>query len=275
MEGNDIAFSFGGKGANQAIAAARLGASTTMIGAVGTDVFGDNLVENLKENNVDTSKVIKVDIASGTALIQLIEKDNSIIYIPGANAKFAVENLKEYEEFILQAKIVILQNELTIQVVEAVIDLCYRRNIAVLYNPAPAKHIDKSYLDKVSYLTPNETEFSVLFPNQTLEDVLKKYPNKVIVTLGSKGAIFHDGASIQEIPAIFTENVVDTTGAGDCFNGAFAAGIINNLDIENAIKFANIASSISIQHFGAQSGYPTINQIKEHPQYEEAWNFKQ
>lgn len=274
IQGDKLSFSFGGKGANQAVAVARLGVETEMIGSVGNDVFGNQLIENLENNSIKTETVKQVDQSSGTAIIQLIQGDNSIIYIPGANNELTVKDIENAKSTLQESQLVIIQNEVKAEVVQNTIDLCLELNTPLLYNPAPARQLSEDYIKKVTYLTPNETEFKVLFPNQKMEDVLAKYPNKLVVTLGDKGAAYHNGVEVKMVPSFKVDKVIDTTGAGDCFNGAFAVATVKGLTIDQAIKFANLASSIAIQRFGAQSGNPTLKEIKEHQFYEKTWNFE-
>ncbi|WIK67417.1 ribokinase [Globicatella sanguinis] len=274
IQGDKLSFSFGGKGANQAVAVARLGVETEMIGSVGNDVFGNQLIENLENNSIKTENVKQVDQSSGTAIIQLIQGDNSIIYIPGANNELTVKDIENAKSTLQESQLVIIQNEVKAEVVQNTIDLCMELNTPLLYNPAPARQLSEDYIKKVTYLTPNETEFKVLFPNQKMEDVLAKYPNKLVVTLGDKGAAYHNGVEVKMVPSFKVDKVIDTTGAGDCFNGAFAVATVKGLTIDQAIKFANLASSIAIQRFGAQSGNPTLKEIKEHQFYEKTWNFE-
>ncbi len=265
---------FGGKGANQAIAASRLGAEVAMLGHVGTDRFGNEIVENLNVNGVSTENVEPVThFPSGAAHIILHENDNSIIVIPGANNVLDFARFSEIKGNITEADLVILQNEIPQEANEAIIDWCWEAKIPVLYNPAPARKLNPRMLSKVGYLTPNEHEFKLLFPNQKLADVLAAYPNRLIVTLGAKGAIFHNGKSEVLVPA-FPVAAVDTTGAGDTFNGALAVGILAGVPLENAIAFANLAAAISVKGYGAQGGMPTLKEMKESPLYEEAWGIK-
>lgn len=274
IQGDQLSFSFGGKGANQAVAVARLGVETEMIGSVGNDVFGNQLIENLEKNLIKTEAVKQVEQSSGTAIIQLIQGDNSIIYIPGANNELTINDIENAKNTLQESQLVIIQNEVKAEVVQKTIDLCHELKTPLLYNPAPARPLSDDYIKKVTYLTPNETEFKVLFPNQNMEDVLAKYPNKLVVTLGYEGAAYHNGSEVKLVPSFKVDEVIDTTGAGDCFNGAFAVATVRGLAIDQAIKFANLSSSIAIQRFGAQSGNPTLKEIKEHQFYEKTWNFE-
>jgi len=276
IQGNTFETTFGGKGANQAVASARLGMETSMIGAVGEDEFGELLLNNLEANNI-SSEYIEVisQISSGSSVITIAEGDNSIIYVPGANEEVDERIIKKNHDVLLKSDIVIIQNEVIDEAIFSVIDFCNENNIDTILNPAPARPLTKEYIEKLTYLTPNETEFRLLFPNQEMSDVLKQYPNKLIITLGSVGAIFNNGKENIRVPSFKPKKVVDTTGAGDTFNGAFAVGIVSGLSMEESIKFSNLASSLSIQKPGAQGGMPTLEEMRENQFYEETWDIKQ
>lgn len=265
ITGQDFKTTFGGKGANQTVAAARLGGKVYMVGTVGEDIFGEELIENLKENNIHTNYVKKqTDYPSGSAHITLFEEDNSIIYIPGANNQITPERIKKLEEFISTAGIVVIQNEIPQEVVNKIINLSFKNKVKVLYNPAPARKVAKEILEKASYITPDESEFHELFPDLSISEALAKYPNQLILTMGSRGVYFHDGEKERQIPA-YQVKPTNTTGAGDTFNGAFAFGMVSGFSIEKSILFGNYAASLSIQKFGAQSGMPTMEEMKEFP----------
>jgi ribokinase len=273
--GENFSTGFGGKGANQAIAACRLGADTDMMGHVGDDLFGVEIIENLIQNGVSTKYVEPVTHrASGSAHITLFNHDNSIIVIPGANDVFDLYQKEKWRKIIDDFALVILQNEIPQSVNEIMIDLCWSKSIPVIYNPAPAREVKTSTIEKVKYITPNEHEFEILFPGKKRSEILELYSNKLIVTLGANGAVFHNGKEEVIIPAIQTEPV-DTTGAGDTFNGALAVALMNDMCIEKAISFANLAASISVMGYGAQGGMPTLKEMMESELYEEAWNFEQ
>lgn len=274
VRGESFSTSFGGKGANQAVAAARLGAEVKMVGTVGTDEFGKLLIDNLEKNNINTKNVERVTQAeSGSAHITLMDNDNSIIFIPGANHVFEAERLEALKDEIKTVEFVILQNEIPMLIVEKLIDICAELNVQTIYNPAPAETMDKKWLEKVTYLTPNETEFSVLFPDLTIEEGLRKYPNQLIVTLGSEGIAYFDGEEIVKVPS-YKVPVTDTTGAGDTFNGAFAYALTKDADLTKSTQFANLVAAISIQKYGAQGGMPTLTEVKENEYYEKEWGIE-
>lgn len=274
VTGSDFETTFGGKGANQAVASARLGAEVHMVGTVGEDLFGKELIQNLEENGIHTSNVEAVtDRPSGSAHITICDGDNSIIYIPGANNEIDVERIHSLEAFVQEAQMVVVQNEMPQQIVNEIIELCFKNDVPVIYNPAPAREMDQVVLEKATYFTPNESEFHQLFEGLTISEGLAKYPNQLILTMGSKGVYFHDGEKEQKIPA-YKVQPVDTTGAGDTFNGAFAVAISSGLDMAESIRFGNLAASLSIQKFGAQGGMPSIEEMKESEYFEKTWDIK-
>ena len=133
--------------------------------------------------------------------------------------------------------------------------------------------LDRQLIEKITYLTPNEKEFQDIFPELAISEGLEKYPNKLFITLGSKGVIYHDGDKEVLVPA-YKVSPVDTTGAGDTFNGAFGLALTKGLSIEQSVKFGNLAAALSIQKFGAQGGMPTMEEMKGSAWYEEKWDFE-
>lgn len=275
VTGKDFSIVFGGKGANQAVAASRLEANVTMVGCVGGDMFGSGIIENLKKNGVSTEFVETVPhVPSGAAHITVCDGDNSITYVPGANNEVSIDQINKNRALFAESDIVIVQNEVREEVVAHLIETCHELKVKVLYNPAPARPMAANALELSDYIMPNETEFELLFPGLTVEQGVKKYPNKLIVTLGSEGVIFHNGTEVVNVPAFFVEQATDTTGAGDTFNGAFAVALTAGLTMEESLRFANLASSLSIQKFGAQGGMPTLEEMRGDANYDEAWDVK-
>lgn len=248
----------GGKGANQAVAASKLGADTYMIACVGNDSNGEFSLKNLNDMGVNTRGVKIVDeVPTGLANIIVADNDNSIIVIPGANFAIGNDLIDENKNLILLADMVLLQLEIPMEVVEYVVDICFENKVRVLVNPAPAAPLKKSLIDRATYITPNEHELKLIFDNLDTDEVLKKYPNKLIVTMGSKGVKYHDGKEIRVIPSNKVD-VVDTTGAGDTFCGALAAALVRGDSIRDAIIFANKAAAFAVTKLGAQSGMPVL-----------------
>ena len=261
--GKDFKTVPGGKGANQAIAASRLGAKVAMMGCLGEDQNGIFLEENLKVNNVETKFIKKVKgVPSGVAGITLAEGDNSIIVVPGANYEVDKTYIDKNKEVIKSAKIVLLQLEIPIEVVEYVIDICSKNRVKTILNPAPIQTLKEDTLEKLDYLTPNEHEFEILYGSKREEEMLKKHKNKLIITKGSEGVSFSDGDKVINVPSNKVE-VVDTTGAGDTFNGSFAYSLVKGMSIKESIEFANKAAAISVTKFGAQGGMPTLKEVDE------------
>ncbi|HHT37910.1 MAG TPA: ribokinase [Mollicutes bacterium] len=253
----------GGKGANQAVAASRLGADVSFIGCVGNDTNGTFLLNNFKNNNVITDGIKIIDNASsGIAAITVCEGKNSIIVAPGANYHVTKEIIDEKIDLILKANLVLLQLEIPLDTVEYIVDICYENKIPVILNPAPAFKLKESIIDKVTYLTPNEHETETIFNTNDFDSLVTKYPNKLIITLGEKGLMYFDGEKVINIPANKVE-VVDTTGAGDTFNGALAYKLVNNASLKDSLIFANKAASLKIKQVGAQNGMPTLSEMEE------------
>lgn len=247
----------GGKGANQAVAAARLGGHVAMIGLVGQDIYGQKMIENLKDNNINTSAVGMTDVATGTAGIIVDASDNRIVVIPGANSKLDIEYIKAHRDILASADMVIVQLEVPLETVAYVLEFCNRIGVDTILNPAPSQVLNPSLIEQATYITPNEHEAKEILGDMALSDMLKAYPNKLIVTLGDRGAVFYDGKEVQKVPVQPVE-IVDTTGAGDTFNGALAFALVEkNADLEAAVRFAVKTATISVTKHGAQGGMPT------------------
>jgi ribokinase len=252
----------GGKGANQAVAAAKLGAKVYMVGCVGDDQFGKELVNNFTTNGVITTHVEPVTHSeTGTAHITLAEGDNSIIVVKGANNYVTTDFIEKALDVILESDIVLIQQEIPEESVEYVTEICFANGVPLLLNPAPARPISKTVIEKASYITPNEWEASVLFENKDIHVALKEYPNKLLVTEGKNGVRYHDGENEVLVPT-YPVDAVDTTGAGDTFNAAFSVAIAEGKSIKDSIRFANRAASLSVTKFGAQGGMPTREEVE-------------
>lgn len=274
VKGQSFSTSFGGKGANQAVAAARLGANVHMVGTVGSDEFGHLLIDNLEANGISTTLVEQVNnVESGSAHIILADNDNSIIYIPGANNEFKEDRLDKLKDEMKTAEYVIIQNEIPMPIISGLIEICDELAVKIIYNPAPAEEMDLDLIDKVTYFTPNENEFSLLFPELTLEEGLKTYPNKLIITLGDEGVAYSNGEEIIQIPS-YKVKVKDTTGAGDTFNGALAYALSVDADLKTSIQFANLVAAISIQKDGAQGGMPTLEEVIRNEDFNPEWTIQ-
>jgi ribokinase len=263
IKGNDISYIPGGKGANQAVAAARLGSEVEMFGCVGNDDAGRVLLDNLKKEGIKTNNIRIVDgISTGIAIITVAENDNSIIVVAGANDAVDKEYVDSITKDLFSCDMVLLQHEIPQDTVEYIISLCYEKGIKIVLNPAPARQVKKEMIDRIDYLTPNEHEAAILFGSDIhTDELLKQYPEKLIITQGSKGvSLCKKSGEVLLIPAR-KANVIDTTGAGDTLNGAFTVAISDKKDITTALQFANVAASLSTEKFGAQGGMPTYEEV--------------
>lgn len=185
--------------------------------------------------------------------------DNRIIVVPGANYKLEPTHLDAVKDVITQSQMVILQLEIPMETTAHAIKLCKEANVPVLLNPAPAVNFDMRWMDDITYLTPNEVECAQLFGND-FDQTLEKYPNKLIITLGRDGARYFDGEYPIHVPGYMTK-AVDTTGAGDTFNGALAYALVEGQSLDEAVYFANIAASLAVEQVSAQGGMPTLSKV--------------
>ena len=260
MFGEDFGTFFGGKGANQAVAAKRLGADVVMVGCVGDDANGHMVLEHFEEEGIDTRYIKKVAEPTGVAIITVAENDNEIIVIRGANSEVNKSVVEEAVDEITSADMVIMQLEIPFETVEFVLKLCNEKGIPTLLNPAPFSPFPEKYIELASYITPNETEAKQMKP-LSREEILKLYPNKMIMTHGSDGVYYFDGEKIVHCPA-FKVSVVDTTGAGDTFNAGLAVGLCEGKSLSDAIALGQKASSIAIGKMGAQTAMPLRSEVE-------------
>lgn len=261
--GDELHFNPGGKGANQAYALGRLGADVTMFGCVGRDDFGHQLIENLRQAGVATDFIRLDDQAkTGVALITVGAGDNSIVVVPGANSRVDRAYIDSIREDLLMSSLVIMQLEIPLDTVIYVCEICAERDIDVLLNPAPAIKLPQGLLDKLRFITPNEHEAALVYDHDgPMETLLRQYPEKLIITLGPQGTAMADiSGKIIRTPAGEAQ-VVDTTGAGDTFNGAFAHAFTQGKTLEQALLFANMAAGMSTEKLGAQAGMPTSDAV--------------
>ena len=262
----------GGKGANQAVAAARLGAHVSMIGKIGKDAYGSALLENLGKNDIDTDGIIISDVITGRAVIEVDSMgNNNIVVIPGSNMELTKEDIDEKKEIMEKADIVILQQEIPISTVEYVLEQAKKSGKITILNPAPAQKIEDNILKLVDYLILNETELELITGSETIKD--EEYPNiindlqkrgskNIILTLGEKGGIYTEENEINAYKALKVK-AVDTTAAGDSFIGAFALKLAEGRKIEEAVNFAVAVSALTVTKIGAQQSLPTKVEINE------------
>ncbi|MBE3563973.1 MAG: ribokinase [Hydrogenibacillus schlegelii] len=285
----------GGKGANQAVAARRLGAEVSFIGAVGRDAFGARLLEALRTEGIGTEGVKVVpDEGSGLAFITLAERDNRIIVVPGANARLTPDDVDRQAALIRAADVVLVQLEIPLEAVEKAVELARRYGVRVILNPAPARPLPAALLRAVDVLTPNRLELRVVndlppaveapakgepaaveAPEEEesaaleagVRALLARGVSSVVVTLGAEGAAYAirdahgDLGRLHRVPAVRVP-VRDTTGAGDAFNGALAVALAEGRPLGEAVRMANRAAAIKVTRFGAQAGMPTRAELE-------------
>ncbi|MCM3711661.1 ribokinase [Sporosarcina luteola] len=248
----------GGKGANQAVASARLGAAVQMIGCVGEDLFGNELIAHLNSEGVDVSNVEQVATQTGTASITVSNKDNNIIVVPGANNYVTASFVEAKRDVIATSDILILQLEIPLEGVQKAVEIAKDNGVIVILNPAPIRELPADLLNSVDYLTPNEHEIKHLTNEENHAELIEK----VILTKGSEGVSYFQDGKEMNIPA-YTIGVVDTTGAGDSFNAGFAVALGQGLSVEAACQYGNAVAALSTTKLGAQTGMPTAPEVQE------------
>lgn len=274
LEASSFKMGCGGKGANQAVVAARLKSEVMMVSKVGDDLFGQNTIKNLKNNGVNTDFVtVKKNQASGIAPI-FVDKEskNSILIIKGANKNLSPKDIDDASEELKKCSLIILQLEIELETVYYAIDFANKNNIPVLLNPAPAtKELDFNYVCKCDFFMPNETELEILTNRSvnTIEEIKKaaylimdKGAKNVIVTMGEKGILWINKDEEHFIKA-HRVDAVDTTGAGDGFIGCFAHFYVNKRNILLALEKATTYAALSVTRYGTQTSYPTNEEFEE------------
>ncbi|WMJ84131.1 ribokinase [Oscillospiraceae bacterium LTW-04] len=274
----------GGKGANQAVQAARLGADVTMVGKAGRDAFGDQLIATLNASGADTQHIIRTDTAP-TAIgnILLTQKDgvtlhNRIIVVSGANMTITPDEVLFLEKQIAQYDMLMLQLEIPMAIVELVAEIAHKNGVRVMLNPAPSAPLSDALLSHLTYISPNEYEAADLtgFTIRNADGALneenlkaavaalhKKGVKKVIITLGDKGAVVSDSTADSFLfrPSVPDVAVADPTAAGDSFVGAFCAGVCAGLTDEQALQFASHTAAITVSRMGAMPSLPTHEEV--------------
>jgi ribokinase len=259
----------GGKGANQAVAAARAGGQVCLLGKIGVDDFGQQLLESLKNSGVSTELVgQQADCTTGVALITVDEKgDNTIVVVPGANSTVLVADLKQAENLIAEVKVLVLQLEIPIKTVDHAVFLAKKHRVPVVLNAAPVDALNDATLAGLDYLVVNETELQQVSGTVGLEDLnpacdllLRRGVRNVVVTLGSYGVYVYNHQERFQLPA-HTVPVIDSTAAGDAFVGAFAAALVRGASLQEAAAWGNAAGALAVTKAGAQPSLPTEAEI--------------
>ena len=272
--GTDFLTIPGGKGANQAVAAARAGAAVTFITCVSDDSFGKQAVENYRNDGIDVSCIkVQPGIHSGIALINVAEDgENSISVAPGANSYLLPEDVHGFEAAFDGAKVVLAQLEIPVETVEAAAEVAHKKGIPFILNPAPGAAIPESLLSKVTIITPNETEAAIITSRKKFSEkdipemageISERGGTTVLLTLGSKG-VYLKSPDFEEIIPGHRVKAVDTTAAGDVFNGALATALAGEMAVKEAVDFAQRAAAISVTRMGAQPSAPNLDEIQQY-----------
>ena len=274
LMGADLVTVFGGKGANQAVAAARLGGHVEFVGCLGNDSHGAEYLAYLETEGIGTSRVARSSgHPTGVALI-LVDRSgqNSIVVCPGANHALSRREVEEAGALIESAAAVVMQFEIPMDTVLRVLDLAARSGVPVILNPSPVRHDFDLAGKPVAILIVNEVEAEVLSGCRCADEdsamraaatLATKTGGRVIVTRGGDGTVVHDGRTAQVVPAARIGRVVDTVGAGDTFAGALAVAVTEGLDLASAARFANCAAGIATTRMGAQSSMPSRAELAE------------
>lgn len=268
--GNDFVIGPGGKGANQAVAAKRLGGDVFFICKVGNDIFGENTVKHFQEEGLDPAGIMRSSRPSGVALIT-VDKDaeNCIVVAPGANGDYTEEDIRSRAEAIRSCDILLLQLEIPVPAVLEAARIAHEAGKTVVLNPAPACDIPEETFKYISLFIPNETELEKYSGEKISGQesaakaagiLMEKGVGKIIVTMGSKGSLVCDGKDVSFVKANKVE-AVDTTGAGDCYCGALCVALSEGKTLKEAAEFASKASAISVQRPGAQNAMPYREEI--------------
>lgn len=266
--GGDFQTFPGGKGANQAVAAARMGGEVTLVVRVGNDDFGNTLIQVLVQDKVKTTYVIKdTDAKSGIAMIAVADDgENLIVVASGANKRVSIEDVQKASDIMRDTDLLLMQLECPLEVVSMAAELAHAHQVPVVLNPAPAQPLPKSLFTLVDVLTPNEKELAMLTGEDDLErgiQTLRDWGVKnVVVTLGAKGARLVNETTDQYLPA-FEVSAVDTTAAGDAFNGALAVALAEGKPLIEAVRYGTAAGALAAMKIGAQPSLPTREAVEE------------
>lgn len=269
--GGEFMMNSGGKGANQAVAASRLGGKVWFVSKVGNDIFGKQLLELYKSDNIHTEYIFRDEIfPTGIALITTDEKgENSIVVASGANANLLPEDIRFVREIIVGSDLLMMQLEIPIETVVLAADMARQAGLKVILNPAPARLLPESLFKMLYLITPNETEAEILSgvkitnldsAKRAADIIQAKGVENVIITLGSDGALIKEKGQFCKIDA-YEVKAVDTTAAGDVFNGALCTFLAEGMTLTEASVFASKASAISVTRLGAQPSIPYRNEL--------------
>jgi len=265
--GGDFKMGPGGKGANQAVAAARLGGNVTFVCKVGRDLFGENAVRGYEKEGIDTSHILYSEKPSGVALIMVDASGENVISVaPGANGDMTVEDIRSMRDIIISADYLILQLEIPVAAVLEAAKIAHNAGVYVILNPAPATKLPEEIFGYLSLITPNQTEAALMTGiKEDIDAAMNKLSlmgvKNILFTLGSKGSAVWTGSEALIVPAQKV-NAVDATAAGDTFCGALCVAMSEGLSLKDAAEFATKASALTVQKMGAQESIPHRKDIK-------------
>ena len=274
--GNHFEKFHGGKGANQAVAAGRLGSDVSMVAKVGDDDFATTLRNGLVAASVNIDAVTTASgIASGIALISVdAQAQNSIIVIPGANGELRPSDLERCLPRLRSAGIILAQLEIPMETVEALCAIAFRANVPLMLDPAPARELSSEVLRRVTYLTPNESETATLTgrtdseithssARDAAEMLLGRGAKNVLLKMGSRGVFLASAEGLRKTVPALKVRAVDTTAAGDAFNGGLASALMRGMALEEAVQFAVAVAAVSVTRAGAQTAMPNMQEVAE------------
>ncbi len=277
LAGHGFQLGYGGKGANQAVMAARLGARVTMVGKIGRDVFGEGALRNYREQGVDTAHVL-VDAERPTGVASIVVDDaarNCIIVVPGANLGLTPQDVHAAAAAIEGAALLLCQLEVPIETVAEALRIARAAGVTTILNPAPAVPLSNEMLSLADLCVPNEGEIELLTGGQTAATVqeaaaaawelLRRGPRTVIVTLGERGALVADATSAEHVPAPRV-TAVDSSGAGDAFIGALGVFLAEGVPLRDAVRRANAVAALSVTRLGTQASFPTRAEVESCPE---------
>ncbi len=274
LTGHGFHLGHGGKGANQAVMAARLGARATMVGKVGRDVFGDGALRNFRDHGVDTTYVL-ADAARPTGVASIVVDDaarNCILVVPGANAALTPQDVRDAAAAVESADVLLCQLEVPLETIQEALRIAKAAGVTTILNPAPAVPLSDELLRLADLCVPNESEIELLTgqPVATLAgaaaagwDLLRRGPKTVVVTLAERGGLVVTEQGAEHVPA-FPADAVDTTGAGDAFLGGLGVFLAEGLPLREAVRRASAVAALSVTRPGTQASFPTRAEAERH-----------
>lgn len=274
IAGSGFSIGAGGKGSNQAVAAARAGAEVSFISKVGRDAFGDMAVKTYEEAGVTAELTVMDNVATGAAFIYVNDQtgENAIIVYPGAAGTLSIDDVEAARATITASSVFVTQLEQPVSTAHFALEIARRAGVTTVFNPAPAEVFPDAVFPLCNYIVPNETEAAALvgFPLDTVEDarragdaLLAKGAGTALITMGARGVLYHAADRSVHLPAISSGPVIDTTGAGDAFVGAFAAKLSTGADPVDAARFGCVAAGIAVTRRGTALAMPALAEIEQ------------